>query len=89
MLVCVSVMSALALSLPETWPAVQRAGQSGTPATTHIYKRIGDVAIKADVYRLPGTDVRPAILWLHGGALIFGNRGSVRDHQLERYLRAG
>ncbi len=68
---------------PENVPA---AGPSGK---TYTYKKIGDCEIKADVYRLPGDEVRPVILWIHGGALIFGNRSSVRDHQLERYLGAG
>ena len=57
--------------------------------TTYIYKRVGECDIKADVYRLPGKDVRPAVAWIHGGALIFGNRGSVRPDQLQRYLQAG
>src|SRR6185436_13100149 len=56
---------------------------------TYTYKRVGECDIKADVYRLPGKDVRPAIVWIHGGALIFGDRGTVRPDQLERYLRAG
>jgi acetyl esterase/lipase len=56
---------------------------------TYTYKRVGECDIKADVYRLPGTDVRPAVMWIHGGALIFGDRGTVRPDQLQRYLRAG
>jgi acetyl esterase/lipase len=56
---------------------------------TYTYKRAGDCEIKADVYRLPGNEVRPAVLWIHGGALIFSDRGSVTRHQLARYLRAG
>jgi acetyl esterase/lipase len=41
--------------------------------------------------RLPraGDSVRPAILWIHGGALIMGNRGGLRFEQLEKYLDAG
>jgi acetyl esterase/lipase len=33
--------------------------------------------------------VRPALLWIHGGALIGGHRGNIRGEQLERYLDAG
>ena len=40
--------------------------------------------MRADVYRKPDSVVRPAILYLHGGALIMG--GFV---QLEKYLTAG
>jgi len=56
---------------------------------TYTYKRVGECDIKADVYRLAGKDVRPAIVWIHGGALIFGNRSTVRPDQLQRYLQAG
>ncbi len=72
-----------------------QAGQVGVGSettfskATYTYKRVGECDIKADVYRLPGKDVRPAIVWIHGGALIFGNRGSVRPDQLQRYLSAG
>jgi acetyl esterase/lipase len=52
----------------------------GTPAAeapagpqTVVYKTVGDTKIEADVY---GADdkVRPAVVWIHGGALINGNR---------------
>ena len=56
---------------------------------TYTYKEVKDCAIQADVYRLPGDEVRSVILWIHGGALIFGNRSSVKQHQLQRYLQAG
>jgi acetyl esterase/lipase len=56
---------------------------------TYTYKTVKDCTIQADVHRLPGDEVRPVILWIHGGALIFSDRGSVRQHQLHRYLQAG
>jgi acetyl esterase/lipase len=56
---------------------------------TYTYKTVKDCTIQADVHRLPGDEVRPVILWIHGGALIFSDRGSVRQHQLPRYLQAG
>ena len=70
----------------------QDANKSSVPAPsreTYTYKTVGDCEIKADVYRLPGDDVRPAILWIHGGALMFGDRGTLAADQAERYLRAG
>jgi acetyl esterase/lipase len=48
-----------------------------------------DCEIQADVYRMPDDTVRPAILWLHGGALIFGSRRTLSPDQLERYVNAG
>ena len=32
---------------------------------TYIYKTIGDLRLRADVYRMPDNTVRPALLWLH------------------------
>src|SRR5438128_441296 len=56
---------------------------------TIVYKTVGECRIHADVYRMPGDDVRPAILWIHGGALIVGSRENIRTEQLKRYLDAG
>lgn len=87
----VLIVSMLAAALGFMCGCGLTAQHAGQPALkeTFTYKRIDGTALEADVYRLPGGDDRPAILWLHGGALIFGNRGSVVDHQLERYIRAG
>lgn len=58
-------------------------------AKTYTYKTVGELPIKADVYRLPGDDVRPVIVWIHGGALITGQRGGPNLEQRLRYLKAG
>jgi acetyl esterase/lipase len=50
---------------------------------------VQDCQIHADVYRSPGIELRPAILWIHGGALIFGDRSMLPPEQMELYLRAG
>lgn len=63
--------------------------QPEVPAQTYVYKTDGQCAIRADVYRAPGDEIRPAILWIHGGALIFGHRGTINHVQLSRYLDAG
>ena len=57
--------------------------------STYTYKTVGDLRIRADVYRKPGDAERPAILWLHGGALIMGNRRGLNAVQAEKYLDAG
>src|SRR5258708_26859726 len=64
------------------------AEESKFPKQTFTYKVVGDCQIKADVYRLPDRVVRPAILYIHGGALIMGNRGSISTQQLNRYIKA-
>ena len=35
--------------------------------TTHVYKTVGDVKVEADVYRPEGAEVRPVVVWIHGG----------------------
>jgi acetyl esterase/lipase len=55
---------------------------------TYTYKIVGDQNIMADVYRLPDKKIRPVILHIHGGALIFGDRGVGTDVVL-KYLGAG
>ena len=44
---------------------------------THVYKKAGDLEIKADVYREQDANKRPVVVWVHGGALIMGHRESV------------
>lgn len=45
-----------------------------TSLKTYAYKTAGTCVLKADVYS-SGLDARrPVILWIHGGALIFGSR---------------
>lgn len=56
---------------------------------THVYKSVGALEIKADLYRAAGAGSRPVIVWIHGGALMSGSRLGVREPQLERYLESG
>jgi acetyl esterase/lipase len=55
---------------------------------TYIYKTAGDLKIEVDVYRPAGEGPFPAVLMLHGGALIMGNR-NVDPKQAARYVAAG
>ena len=54
---------------------------------TFVYKVAG-AELKVDVFRA-AVRPAPAILWLHGGGLIFGTRTSLPPNQLERYRAAG
>ena len=56
---------------------------------TYSYKTVADCEIRADVYRPAGDAIRPCILWLHGGALIFGSRETISPEQVTIYLEAG
>jgi acetyl esterase/lipase len=57
---------------------------------TFVYKAVAGCSIKVDVYR-PAAERAPAgtILWLHGGALIWGTRRWIAKPQLRRYLERG
>jgi acetyl esterase/lipase len=50
---------------------------------------VGPLAIPADVFRPAGPGPHPVVLWIHGGALVFGDRGMLPKDERERYLRAG
>ena len=45
--------------------------------TTVTYREVDGHKILLDVYRPEGNDVRPVIVWIHGGALIMGNREGI------------
>lgn len=69
-------------------PSIHANDKTAVPKT-YTYKTVGELPIKADVYRLPGDEVRPVIVWIHGGALIVGQRGGPNIEQRKRYLNAG
>ena len=50
---------------------------------TYTYKKIDDLEIRADLYRGSGEGPRPTIMYMHGGALIAGNRRMMWDEQVE------
>ena len=53
------------------------AQEAAVKKTTYVFKTVGDVKVHADVYRVDDDRVRPVVVWIHGGALIMGNRNSV------------
>ncbi len=56
--------------------------------STIAYKTVGELDILADVYRPPGKETVPVVVWIHGGALINGHRegisGRVRNYAKDR-----
>lgn len=86
-----AVSCVIASPEPKTKGALPRQDDV-TPGskTTFIYKRIANVDIRADVYR-PGRKSlrRPVIIWIHGGALIFGSRSMLPADELGLFLGAG
>ena len=46
---------------------------------TFTYKSVGALSLQADVYGADtqGVARKPAIMWIHGGCLIIGNRSGI------------
>ena len=59
------------------------------PVATIVFKSVGDCEIRADVYTDGGVGPKPGIIWLHGGALVFGDRGMLHPAQAALYTSAG
>ena len=56
---------------------------------SHIYKETSDCKIHLDIHRPVTTDASsPAILWIHGGALIGGSRDR-SEEAMARYTDRG
>jgi len=64
--------------------------EPGPIRRTYTYEKVGTLEIKADVY-LPAAQPRgethkwPVLFWIHGGALIMGDRGGI-DRRLKPLL---
>ena len=71
-----------------TTGSVALAATPTVTRTTHTFKRVGSLEIKADVHRLDDRDVRPAVVYIHGGALINGGRERIGKH-LEQLVKEG
>jgi acetyl esterase/lipase len=84
-----TIQSRTALLLILSIASFQNVESQEVVRSTYTYKTIDDLRIRADVYRKPDDIIRPAILWIHGGALIMGNRRGLHPVQAERYLNAG
>lgn len=56
--------------------------------TTFTYKKTGALEIKADVLRVDDGRLRPACVWIHGGALMKGHREKLNQPALQ-FLEAG
>jgi len=68
---------------------LQGIASAATGPETFVYKRVGDLEIKADVYRPEGVGgSRPVLVWIHGGALMSGRRESVDGHPLKEAVLA-
>jgi len=57
---------------------------------THVYKRVGELDIKADVYASAVAGPKPVVVYIHGGSLINGKREAVQKWApAEAFVAAG
>jgi len=56
---------------------------------TFTYKTAGNCRIKADVYGASPGERRPLAVWIHGGALIMGDRRGIDRTLLGELIKAG
>ena len=56
---------------------------------TFTYKTVGDCSIKADVSRGSPEKRRPVAVWIHGGALIMGDRRGIDRALADDLINAG
>lgn len=54
---------------------------------TVVYKKVKDCPIQADIYN--NSNNSPVLLYIHGGALMFGSRSWLPLNQIELYHKAG
>lgn len=81
----VKIVIAGALSVASMLPA----DDTRIKVRTYVYKKVGDLEIKADVHRANDSVQRPVVVWIHGGALINGHRAAVSRRMRTKLLDAG
>ena len=64
------------------------AAETSFRKSTVSYREIDGHKILADVYRSQDLKIRPVIVWIHGGALITGNRELEKRQGVARFLLA-
>jgi acetyl esterase/lipase len=70
--------------------AVPRSAYAGAPsAVTCLYKAAGACEINADVYQAATGARKPAVVWIHGGALISGGRKPLGGPFPDELLKLG
>jgi acetyl esterase/lipase len=55
---------------------------------TYTYKQVENCEIRADVYNSENGNPKPVLVYIHGGALISGNR-KIPTYELDTYLDSG
>src|SRR6185295_18894739 len=54
-----------------------QADPPALPKKSYVYKEVAGLKIELDVHRDEGAELRPVLVWIHGGALLMGSRAGV------------
>lgn len=64
--------------------------KSNMEKKTFVYKTVGKLPIKLDLFQKKGnTELKPVVIWIHGGALMSGRREGIAEEQKKFYIDAG
>lgn len=63
--------------------------QDATSKRTYVFKEVAGVKIELDVHRPDTLEVLPVVVWIHGGALLMGNRSGVPRNLIDLCRREG
>jgi acetyl esterase/lipase len=80
-----------AFSILTAYAQTQAAnGPADIEQKTFVYKTVGRLPIELDFFQPKANKIaRPVIIWIHGGALMAGNRNGLREAQKRFYIDAG
>jgi acetyl esterase/lipase len=65
------------------------SARAATEKKTYTYKTVDTLEIQADVYSSKTDRPRPTLIWIHGGALIMGDRRGIDDTFSDPLVAAG
>src|SRR5215471_17242788 len=65
------------------------SAQGTAEKKTYTYKTVDKLEIQADVYSNKAERLRPTLIWIHGGALIMGDRRGIDDTFRDQLAAAG
>jgi acetyl esterase/lipase len=71
------------------WPLAAAEENAKIRVQTYTYKQVAGLQIKADVHRADDDVIRPVVVWIHGGALIMGNRAGISSRVKRAMLDEG
>jgi acetyl esterase/lipase len=82
-------LSASVAAMASTTPTPRLTFGAEVNRETFTYKTAGDCEIKADVFNASPGGSRPVAVWIHGGALIMGDRRGIDKKLFDALINTG